>query len=80
MNLMAKTITGRLRDLVILMQQKQEPDNVVLLTITGGRPAAELYILNRKTGEMNTIKTWATVLEMNRWAMNDLSKTMAEFI
>jgi hypothetical protein len=69
-----------MRDLLILMQARVEPNEVVLLTVTGLKPAAELYVLNKETKEMTTIKTFDTVAEMNRFAMKDLALIMAEFI
>lgn len=76
----AVTALGRVRDLMILMQQKLEPEEVVLLTFTGASPAGELYVLNRKTNEVHTIATFKTVASFNRWARKDLRTIMQEFI
>ncbi len=77
---MAVTHLGRVRDLLILMQQKLSKDETALLTVTGGSPAAELYILNHKTNEMQTIKEFQSIREFNRWAAGNLEITMSEFI
>lgn len=78
---MAVTAIGRMRDLLMLMQLKLSENEIVLLTFTGvPGAAAELYILNRLDHTTTSVKTWKTVADLNRWAMGDLEKRMAEFL